>query len=205
MARPSVITEEQILRAARGVFLKKGIRATTAEVARRAGIAEGSIFNRFNTKYELFSAAMCLNLEEPAWFRSLEAGAGKGRARETLVEVGLEILDFLRALVPLMMMTWSNPSPSPSGLPRALAVPNPPPLRALKKVELFFDTEMNNGRLRRSDPEILARVFLGSLQNYVFFELILKALDRHQVPAKRFVRGMVDTLWRGLDPRRKKE
>jgi len=49
MARPPVITEERILDAARGVFLKKGIRATTAEVAKRAGIAEGSIFNRFDT------------------------------------------------------------------------------------------------------------------------------------------------------------
>lgn len=204
MARPSVITEEQILQAARGVFLKKGIRATTAEVAKRAGIAEGSIFNRFETKYQLFSAAMHLNVTEPPWFRLLES-APKGDPRQALAEIALEILAFLRTLLPLVMMTWSNPSPSPSGLPRAFATPNPLPLRALEKVIHFFDQQMRAGRLRRQDPEIAARVFLGSLQNYVFFELLLKAQDQVPLPAEKFVKGMVDTLWKGLNPRSKKE
>jgi len=51
MPRPAKIKDEEILAAAREVFLEKGIRATTAEVAKRAGIAEGSIFNRFATSF----------------------------------------------------------------------------------------------------------------------------------------------------------
>jgi AcrR family transcriptional regulator len=204
MARPPVITKEQILQAARGVFLKKGIRATTAEVAKRAGIAEGSIFNRFDTKYELFCAAMHVNVTEPAWFRSLES-APTGHPQQVLVKIATEILGFLRTLLPLIMMTWSNPSPSPSGLPSALATPNALPLRALQKVTDFFEQQMRAGKLRRQDPEITARVFLGSLQNYVFFELLLKAQDKVPLPAEKFVKGMVETLWKGLNPRSKKE
>ena len=202
MARPSTITDQQILEAARGVFLEKGIRATTAEVAERAGIAEGSIFNRFKTKHDLFCAAM-LPVDEPEWVQSLPSRVGEGDVRETLDALGLEIIDFFRTLLPLMMMAWSNPAPS--GLPSALSMPNPPPVRGLKKLAGFFEAEMRAGRLRRTDAEIVARMFIGSLIHYVFLELLLKAQDELPLPGPTYVRGLVQTLWRGLNPRRKKE
>ena len=197
MARPSVITEEQILQAARDEFLEKGIRATTAEVARRAKIAEGSIFKRFKTKYELFSAAMHVNPGEPAFLRSLDEPKA-GHPRRVLSEIALEILAFLRSLMPLVMMSMSNPSPS--GLPSVLSTRDPLPLRAMRKLADFFKREMDAGRLRRHDPEIAARIFLGSIQNYVFFELLLKAEHKLPMPAEKFVKKMVDALWQGLGP-----
>jgi len=54
MARPTVIRDETIIDAAREVFLERGFGATTAEVAVRAGVSEGSIFKRFNSKVDLF-------------------------------------------------------------------------------------------------------------------------------------------------------
>src|SRR5262249_44379457 len=152
------ITDEQILEAARTVFLEKGIQATTAEVARRARVAEGSIFKRFRTKDELFRAAMQPQLEDPEWLHTLQERLGKGDLRQTLIEVGLQVVEFFRRLLPLMMMAWSNPTPG--GLPEVLAGPNPPPLRLLKRVAAFFEAEMRARRLRRHDPEVLARVFL---------------------------------------------
>jgi AcrR family transcriptional regulator len=202
MARPSVITEAQVLEAARAVFLKKGIRATTAEVARRAGIAEGSIFKRFKTKHELFQAAMHLSTEESAFFHHLES-FDAANPRQLLAQVALEILGFLRTMIPLVMMNWSNPLPS--GLPRPLGSKNPMPLQVLHQLTRFFERQMRAGRIRRRDPEIAARIFLGSIQNYVFFELVLKADHQSVLPQEKFVQQMVDTLWRGLSPRSKKE
>jgi AcrR family transcriptional regulator len=47
-------TKERILRAALGVFCKKGLpAATTREISRKAGIAEGTLFNYFKTKEDL--------------------------------------------------------------------------------------------------------------------------------------------------------
>jgi AcrR family transcriptional regulator len=200
MARPSHITDEQILTAARSVFLEKGIQATTAEVARRAGVAEGSIFKRFKTKHELFAAAM--HLEEPEWMGFIEKRVGKGDPKQNLVELGTEILAIFRQIMPLMMMSWSNPSPN--GIPAVLAGPNPPPIRALKRLASFFEAEMRAKRFRRHDAEIVARAFLGSLQSYVFFELILKAHDELPLPAEMHVRGVVNLLWNGLAPTGKK-
>ena len=60
--RPPTIDSEKLLAAAREVFLERGIRATTLEVAQRARVSEGSLFHRFKTKEALFRAA--LRLEE---------------------------------------------------------------------------------------------------------------------------------------------
>ena len=57
MARPTVIRDEQILDAARIVFLERGVLATTAEVAQRAQVSEGSLFKRFKTKAEQIGRA----------------------------------------------------------------------------------------------------------------------------------------------------
>ena len=200
MARPAHITDEQILEAAREIFLERGIRATTAEVARRAGVAEGSIFKRFKTKHELFSSAM--RLDDFGWVKGLPARVGQGEIKEQLVELGVEILEFFRKLLPLMMMAWSNPGPD--GLPPILSAPNPPPLRALKQLAAYFEAEMRLKRLKRHDPEIVARTFVGALQNYVFFELLLKAQDELPLPPEMHVRGLVSLLSTGLLPTGKK-
>lgn len=193
MPRPTVIKDEQILAAARQVFLERGFGAGTAEVARRAGIAEGSIFNRFKTKAELFQAAMQHDIEEPPFFHTMDERAGKGALRENLVAIGLEGITFLRGIVPLVMMLWSNPGPS--GVPALLASPDSPPIRVLQRLTHFFAAEIKLGRLAAGNPEILARIFLGSLQNFVFIEIV-RAIP--VAPAEPYVRALVDVLWRGI-------
>jgi AcrR family transcriptional regulator len=200
MARPPKIKDEEILLAARAVFLEHGIRATTAQVAERAGIAEGSIFNRFPTKGALFQAAMRPDLEEPAWAQLLLERTGQGDVVENLVEIGTQVIDFLRQIIPIMMMSWSNPHRDGGVLPAALRGNNPPPLVAMRRLVAFFSAEVRAGRLRSSDPELMARVFLGSMQNYVFFEVLLRASDMMPLPAATYVRGVVDLLWKGAAP-----
>jgi len=197
--RPTTITDEQILEAARAVFLERGISATTAEVAARAGVAEGSLFNRFKTKFDLFQAAM--KLEAPAWKRTLGERAGQGDLRAQLTDLGTQILQFLRRVLPLVMMSWSNRTclfedfdPEQAG-----------PLHSLAQVTEFFAAEMRAGRLRPSDPGVLAHAYLGGIHNYVFFEILReqaaarpgarkRAAKSAPLPAEEFVRRLVDLL-----------
>src|SRR5688572_23503921 len=77
--RPKVISDEALLAIAREVFLERGIRATTAEVAERAGIAEGTVFLRFKSKDALFRAAVCVDPGTmPAFVEAFASSAGKG-------------------------------------------------------------------------------------------------------------------------------
>ncbi len=199
MARPVSIKDETIVAAAREVFLERGIQATTAEVAERAGVSEGSVFKRFKSKSELFRAAMGDRLSEPAFLKNLPARVGQGDLHENLFALGMEILGFFRDLMPLMMMAWSNQAPN--GLPSHLAGPNPPPVRALKQLGGYFEAEMRIGRVRRQDPEVVARAFLGSLNAFVFFQLLLQAHGELPMGDETYVRGLVSLLWGGIEPR----
>lgn len=199
MARPISIKDETIVAAAREVFLERGIQATTAEVAERAGVSEGSVFKRFRSKTELFRAAMEDRLAEPPFLHNLAARVGKGDVRENLFATGMEIIAFFRTLMPLMMMAWSNPAPN--GLPVLIAGPNPPPVRAVKQLAGYFEAEMRAGRLRRHDPEIVARAFVGSLNHFVFFELLHRADGELPLVDETYVRSLVGLLWSGIEPR----
>ncbi len=198
MARPPTITNEQIIAAAREVFLEKGISATTAEVAKRAGIAEGSIFKRFESKAELFWAAMRVKLGEPNHLSNLTEQASQEELVPGLMAIGASIIDMFRKIVPLMMMSWSNAG----GLPEHLREPDPPPLRTLRGLTEHFEKEMARRRMPRRDPELLARVFLASLQSYAFFEILFKAHGQQQMPEKEFLRGLAELLASGTVPGR---
>ena len=160
-------------------------------------MAEGSIFKRFRTKQELFLRAMEPTFHDPQFLRKLEPRVGQGELQANLLEFGAEMLAFLRAIMPLLMMSWSNRD---CGLPPHLAAPDPPPVRALRRIAAYFAAEMDLGRLRRQDPEILGRVFMGSLQNYVFLELLQKAHHETPMPAENYLRGLVELIWTGAAP-----
>jgi AcrR family transcriptional regulator len=198
MPRPRTIDDARLLAAAREVFLEKGISGTTAEVARRAGVAEGSLFHRFGSKADLFRAAILPAGTEPAWIAALAGRVGAGTIDEQLDQIAHEMIAFFRQILPLIMMSWSNPSPA--GLPAYLTQPNAPPLLVIKRLIGYFEAEMRLGRLRRHDPEILARAFLGGVQNYVFFEVILRAQEVLPLPEATFVRGLVRLLLTGAAP-----
>jgi AcrR family transcriptional regulator len=201
MARPSTITTDQILDAAREVFLERGFRATTALVAKRARVAEGSLFKRFPTKHALFFAAMQPAIQDPPFLHAIEGRVGKGDVRENMVELGTELLEFLRRILPLVMMSWSH---GRGDLPPHLATDDPPPVRALRRAAAYFDAEMKRKRLRRQDPEILARALFGGVQNYVFHDLIRKGRHGGRKASEAYVRGLVNVLWAGAAPARRK-
>src|SRR5438067_10692690 len=108
MARPTTISDERILEAARGVFLEHGVAATTAEVAKRAGIAEGSIFKRFATKADLFKAAMQVDLDSLDFLNTLVAARDGDDPRLTLYEFGMQAVSFFRRLMPLVMLQFGT-------------------------------------------------------------------------------------------------
>ena len=201
MARPTVIQTENILEAARVVFLERGVQATSAEVAQRAGVSEGSIFKRFKTKSELFQAAMGMNVEDlPKALEVLPSLAGTSTVEENLVLTAHQTIGFFQRLMPIMMMRWANPK---SCLVAECAGDEPPPLRAQRHVADYLAEEVRLGRLDASvDTQTVARAFLGALSSYVFSELIAQNSSSVRIESDRYVEGYVRTLLRGMaDPR----
>jgi AcrR family transcriptional regulator len=191
--RPPVISREQLLAIARDVFLELGIRATTAEVAKRAGVAEGTLFHRFPSKEELFREAMRFDPEDVlAYIEALPKRAGHGDLRTTLVEFGEGFVEIARVALPVMMMSWSNPESelcADRGGERGRRQ-----RRVIAAVSAFFEAEMKGGRMNASaPPEVFARMLLGSIHQFCMGEMFA-GTQPGRIRASEFVRGVVDVL-----------
>ncbi|MBK1987593.1 TetR/AcrR family transcriptional regulator [Sphaerospermopsis aphanizomenoides BCCUSP55] len=194
MARTPKITNQQILDAAREIFLQQGFSASTLEIAQKAGISEASIFKRFSTKEELFFASMGIP-EKPPWVQEITSLSGKGNLKENLIQICIQVLEFNRQVVPRLMMLRSRGNAVPEMINR----PDSRPVRDLKTFTHFLEREIEQGRLRPSDPQTIAMILLGSLMNYVFLEQIHTSKD---IPTddKVFVQHLVDIVWQGISP-----
>jgi AcrR family transcriptional regulator len=201
MSRPVTIRDETILEAARAVFLERGIAATTAEVAGRAGVSEGTLFNRFGSKEQLFKAAMGMQIDEPDWAYLFLSRVGTGDVKEHLYELGIKFVEFFQKLVPMLMMVWSNPTMT-SGKQREIHNGKHPATRNIRLVMGYLEAEMKAGRLRKQDPEIVARAFMGSLFNYAFLDVATFVHEELPQPKEAFVKGLIAVLWGGMAPPR---
>jgi AcrR family transcriptional regulator len=205
MPRRVEIDEEKLLSVALGVFLELGIRGTAGEVARRAGVSEGSIFKRFPTKVALFQAAM-RSSGSHRWppEDGLEGAAAEGgtSVRDELRSMAMGGLGFFRQLVPLAMMSWSEPTarkeigsdPSESGA-----------LRGLRALADYFRRADGHGRLAVRSPEAAAQVFAGALWNYVSMEVMFGANNAELLKEDEFVDELVEVLLHGVGVTEKPE
>jgi AcrR family transcriptional regulator len=189
--RPPVISTERLLQVAREVFLELGIRATTSEVAARAGIAEGTIFHRFKSKEELFRAAMNFDPDQViAIVEGLAASAGRGDLRQNLVGVAQRFLEFGHIAMPVMMMSWSNPESQLCA--ERTSERRSRYERTIGALSGFFATEMSAGRLRRADPEVMSRMLIGSLHHFCMTELFMGQSSK--LASHEFAEHVVDVL-----------
>jgi len=194
MGRSRTITNKQILEAAREVFLAEGFGASTIEIARRAGVSEGSIFKRFSTKDELFFAAMG-EVSIPQWIRSLEALSGQGDIRENLVAISFRIIEFLREVLPRLIVLHSKGMLPPD----RSSLGESPLAQILRALTAFFEEEASLGRIRTCNPEIPARILLGALTSHVLMNC-LPVSDQNAAIEPASIEELVDSLWCGISP-----
>ncbi len=188
MARPSTISNQQILDAARAEFFTHGFtKASTVDIARRAGVSEGSVFNRFATKDDLFRAAMD-DAQPPAF--GLDRYTGQGDLRKNLMRITIESVHYLNSLLPKLMLRWSERERA------AHAKVCDRPREVLRALTAFFKAEKALGRVG-GDPPIIARMFMGSVWNYCFLQTV--AGDR-SMSAKVFAERLIAGLWQGIAP-----
>ncbi|MEH2320002.1 TetR/AcrR family transcriptional regulator [Nostoc sp.] len=209
MARIPIITNQQILEAARQVFLQQGFGASTLEIAQQAGISEASIFKRFTTKEELFFAAMGIP-EKPLWVNELESLCGKGDLKENLINICVQMMEFYREVLPQIMMLRSRGNAMPE-----LGGKEPRPMLDVKVLTAFLEREINQNRLRLCDPQTVAHILVGSVMNYVFLEQMSSQISMPTAelaigtylnsgdPATEvsvFILSLVDIVWQGIAP-----
>lgn len=195
--RPPSIDWNRLLELAREVFLERGIRATTLEVAKRAGVSEGAIFHRFKSKDLLFREAMHFDAAAvPGRLAQALEGLDDVPIEEAFARMASTIMEIGREALPLLMMTWSNPDHggciASDGVREGFRA-------LLRKFAAYFEKRMDAGDLRRMDGEVVARVLIGALHHYRLTQLAVNA-GEVTLPEGMFIRGLVDLLVNGLRP-----
>jgi AcrR family transcriptional regulator len=206
MARPVVIQDGLILMTAREVFLEKGSRATTTDIAVRAGISQGILFKRFKTKQALFKASMNLQEDEESPLPlDLQSKIGIDSVQENLRELGNALVHKFFGLVPTMMMDWSNrrEESTASGDSAATRSGEHAPDRAVRRIHMiacYLQEEAKLGRIRSVNTEIIAQTFVGALWHYAFLQVMMGEVHKEPLTQEQYVDGVVDTLWCGIAP-----
>jgi AcrR family transcriptional regulator len=199
MGRNPKITNDEILEAAREVFLDQGSGASTADIADRAGISEASIFKRFATKQELFMAAIGIT-KTPAWVKKLESATPNPELKAELIEICGEILAFYQDVFPRVMMMMS---------PMKLLMSKqfiPPPVRDSHLLAGFLQRAIDLGYLRPCDAGTVALMLVGAINNYAMTQIFMKSsksskfAESEPLNPAEFVRSTIDILWAGIAP-----
>ncbi|AFY91408.1 TetR/AcrR family transcriptional regulator [Chamaesiphon minutus] len=201
MPRPPKITNEEILAAARQVFLEQGEGGSTVEIAQKAGISEASIFKRFATKQALFLAAIGVS-ETPQYAKILSSQTPTAEIRSELTEICIQMVGFYQEVMPrvFMMMTQTK-----SFLPPMV----PPPLRDSQLLAGYLDRAISQGYLRSCDSMTVAHTIVGAIQNYSMISTISNKIPFpipfvlpkvKSIEPKTFVDNLIETLWVGIAP-----
>jgi AcrR family transcriptional regulator len=200
MGRTLKITNDEILEAARQVFLEQGSSASTLDIAERAGISEASIFKRFTTKQSLFLAAIGLS-ETPQWAKGLATQAPTAAVKSELTEICSEILAFYQEVLPRVLMMMA-PGQLPSSAPNFL----PPPVRDSQLLAGFLEQAIAKKFLRPCDARTVAHMVIGAITNYVATHTMMNKLptpvrqSRKPLEPSLFIKNLIETLWAGIAP-----
>ncbi|MCP4805319.1 MAG: TetR/AcrR family transcriptional regulator [Proteobacteria bacterium] len=161
VGRPRETSDEEILDAARRLFLEHGPQLATSKIAAALGISAPALFHRFGNKRALLIAAIC-----PRSFPI------SGLVYQTDQPIEEQLLIFARALRQFSRMLQPVMS-----LAKAAGIDNaeifasydtPPPILLLEKLDAFFVDAQAAGVIRECPPRSLSLVLIGAIQGPIF-------------------------------------
>ena len=170
--------QEQILDAAIRVFSKRGFTAaTTAEIAKTAGIAEGTIYNYYKNKRDLFISAMHRYIVPEPIVGLIQRAQTEDDSNliSALVNDRLS-RDFREMDIFLLLMSELYRD---KGMRQQYLedVTNP----IINELEKYLKSIVSSGRARPMNIEVTARILVGLMIGLV----IVKKVEGEQGPLNR--------------------
>lgn len=163
---------DRIVAAAVRVMAERGATSTTTkEIAREAGVSEGSLYNHFENKTELFGAAFgSVSSGIRAAMQELFGAIGKNTVEENLARFASTAVRFYLDLLPMAgsvlgdreVLTWLQRTGRAGGLAQGQA-----------GLVRYLAAEQEHGRLREdAQLPFIAAGLLGACQHRAFAALI---------------------------------
>lgn len=189
MARPRQISDEKILEVARACLLENGPTTSTAFIARRAGVSQAVLFQRFSTKEQLVRAALVPDAEAP-WIPIAEAGPDERDARAQLVELASAVQAFFADIAPRLelLRTCGIEVPFKKG------DADSGPVRGQRAIAGWLRRAVARGLVPDCNENHMAYIFLGALQIRFWFQHVLGSERPSVRDSRAFVAQVVDLV-----------
>ncbi len=191
-------TRQHILEATERVLQSKGLaRATTKEIAREAGCAEGTLYKHFHDKEDIFLAVIQEHLPDFV-LKVSEEDAGKRSLNASLQEIALAAIRYYEQLIPLTVSLFAD-SELIERHRMWMQEQNTGPQRIYERVTAYIEAEQRLGRIADSlDAFSVASLLLGPCFQYAFLRYFTGA-EPFRFSGAQFMVDIVTTLAKGLE------
>jgi AcrR family transcriptional regulator len=188
-------TRRRILEASLQVFGEKGFTAaTTKDIAKRAKVNEVTVFRLFGSKKDLFAEAV-MEGSPLAQIRKAVSFKPDTTLDELMVTNAKTALSVLRANKHLFMVMYGDAWRQP----KVREVIGDMLLdKGVEFLAEFFEAQMDTGRIRRMDPVIAARAWMGTIQAHFIVKDMLGSKKLGQIDEDKMIRGFVSIFLDGM-------
>ena len=196
MGRPRRISDDDIAREARAIFLTQGPGASTEKIAKKLGVSQAALFKRVPTKDELLVLALCPR-ETPLVLQQLPMGPDLDRpVPQQLTELVRSLLGFFRDLMPALLTLKASGVPVERAYEGGKVVP---PLKVREDLTLWLKLAHRQRKVRGGELKPAADLILGAIES----RCLLEHLDGKKASVAEdaaFATDMVRAMWKGLMP-----
>lgn len=205
-AKQALIQErqQQILRAAAQIFAEKGFDAATIrDIARAAGVAEGSIYLYFKNKQDLLVHLPRQFIQPPV---DASRAASSDAAPETLLNfIAQNIVNVITHNRELIRVLFTS-LPTMDDATRATYLREGPGY-AIEMIETYLRAQQTAGIFRADiDPEIAARIFPGMMMFFLLAQEILQSTELPRFEYAQVIPNITEIFLHGLmNPSRPKK
>lgn len=195
MARHQEIETDQIIKAARRIFLKHGATVSVMEIADDLKISHTTIFNRFKSK----EALMIASLGPPhtiQWVENLQGGPDSRPFKNQLIELGKAMSSYLGDLQEGVSVLQAA-GISPKKVYATHKGKEPPPLQAFHAIVAWLRRAQLNKQLGPCNTDILATPLIGALFGRTFTRSVCGVMMTRD-DDEAYVESMVELLLCGV-------
>ena len=188
--------KEQIVRAARAVFLREGYKASTETIIREAGVARQSLYNHFSSKKALFKAVIEYVMWEsmrPLLTLDLEDDMPLEQALQRFAESYMEGMLGADSLAMTRLISSAAMEFPEFGQTAFRSI------RSIPRLAEYLRAQADAGRIACDRPDLVAESFFGALVGPARFRYLF-GINVETSPADKraYMREVVGMYVRGL-------
>ena len=197
IGRPRSVSDEEILAAARRVFLEHGAAVPAAVIGQALGVSHTTLFNRFGSKEAMMIAALGPPRVLP-WAAHLAAGPDDRPVRAQLVEMGAIMSDYFVDLA-AGLAVLRGAGIGPARIRRSRGRGEPTPIQAFRALSQWLRRARAREMIGDVDIATLTSTIISALHHRAFAGQ-MGGVSGPGGSTRAWLIRFVDLLWGGIAP-----